>query len=153
MIEIIWEVWSVKEIKNKLWLEKIEDFHNEKEILEKQKKFFLIQWKKNTKQKIIKLNKVIKENLIIINKLQNKNNNFIINIVNYLKIYSKRRKVNNIKKKIKYISQNIEYYSVQAVLKEIRDINKQLTVFNSLDKIYKWTLWELKIVKFLSTYK
>ena len=157
MVKIVWEIWPLKELKQILHINKLEDFVNLFYELESEEKILAKEWEEECEKEINDMKKTLEEkNKILKSELELyiKENKSIINkILSFFSDYNHKRKIwiikkeiQNIETKIKDIENDFKNCSIKKVKIKLNEIEYKYLQLKSLKPIYWWALWEKKVI-------
>lgn len=148
MVKIVWNTWTLKELKNKLQINNLKEYTSLSKSLEIRKNVIIKEWEEETKKKLIDLkNEVILEKKDLEELISKINKGWFLNkIKEKIILYSKSRKIWKLNHKIELIESNFEDYSIKFVENKINSIISQEKLIESLKLLYYWAIWEEKVV-------
>jgi hypothetical protein len=148
MVKIVWDTWTLKELKNKLHINNLSDFLSLSKKLKLQKEKLIEKWKEECREELRDLKTIIE---ISKNELEDYLYNhleewFFSKIRSLFVIYNKGRKIWKLNKNIQRLEKYFEEYSIQKVERQINNVVSEEHLIQSLKSVYYWAVWEEAVV-------
>jgi hypothetical protein len=149
MVKIVWDTWTLKELKEKLHIDNLKDFLIMSEKLKSQKDELILKWQEECKHELCEL----KRDIALFKKelehtLYNENQEgFFQKMKTMLVVYNKWRKIGQLQNQLKKIEGHFEEYSMKNVEREIWNILYEEHLLESLKSVYYWAIWEEAVVE------
>ena len=148
MVKIIWITGTLKELKNKLHIDNLNDYSLLLKKIDFKKDKIIKEWQSEAKKELLKLKKEVE---ILMKKLEDYSwktyKNLSINkIESNIVLYSKFRKIWEMKNRVELIESNFEDYSKKKIENKLNDIISEEKLIKWLKSVYYWAIWEESVV-------
>lgn len=148
MVKIVWDTWTLKELKNKLHIDGLRDFLTLSKKLKLQKEKLIEEWKNECSEELRDLKTIIE---ISKKELEDYVYNtheewFFYKIRSLFVIYNKERKIWKLNKDIQRLEKYFDECSIKKVEWQIRNIVSEEHLIQSLKTVYYWAIWEEAVV-------
>jgi len=149
MVKIVWDTWTLKELKRKLHIDNLKDFLVMSDKIKIKRNELIDKWHEECKLELCELKKTIalSKKELESSLFNDKKEWFFQKMKTMLIVYNKWRKVGKLERKVKKIEGNFEEYSMKKVEREIWNIIHEEHLLDSLKSVYFWAIWEEAVVQ------